>query len=71
MKRKGNLEEAYQNYKEGMIHRLNADQQGVSENTVKSWCARYDWKQRVEDEKSVHLFMRRLQRRVATFVQRK
>lgn len=60
IKRKEMLEQAYQNYKSGMIHRLNADRHGVSENAVKSWCMRYGWKERLEQEMSVHLFMRRL-----------
>lgn len=61
--------QAYQNYRAGMPHKMNAAQQGVNENTIRSWCMRYKWKQRVEDEnqliekeKSVHLFTRRLQR---------
>lgn len=62
MQRKGNVEQAYRNYRAGMIHRVNAEQQGVSEGTVKSWCHRNEWKKRVKEEKTVHLFVRRLQK---------
>lgn len=60
MRKKGDREQAFENYRTGMIHRLNAETQGVSESTVKSWCLRYKWKERVMALESVHLFMRRL-----------
>lgn len=37
--------------------------QGVSENTVKSWCMRYRWEERKWVEMSGHLFKRRLHKK--------
>jgi len=62
MRRKGDRKQAFQDYKKGFTHRENAEKQGVSVNTIKSWCKRYEWKKRANAEKSVHLFMKRLHR---------
>lgn len=60
MRRKGDREQAFRDYKKGFNHRENAEKQGVSVNTIKSWCMRYEWKKRERAENSVHLFKRRL-----------
>ena len=65
---KGDREQAYRNYKRGMTHKENALTQGVSENTVKSWCMRYKWAERknLDYHKNLdHLFLKRLHRRDA------
>ncbi len=46
MRSKGHRRQACQNYITGMTHKMNAAQQGVSVNTVKSWCVHYKWLQR-------------------------
>lgn len=60
MLNKGDKEQAFNDYKRGFTHRENAEKQGVSVNTVKSWCKRYEWRKRKQAEDSVHLFKRRL-----------
>lgn len=69
MRPKGNREQAYRDYKNlGITHKENAKRQGVSVNTVKSWCKRYRWEERKEAEINhpfPHLFIKRLHKKDA------
>lgn len=60
MQPKGNREQAYRDYKLGLKYKYIAEKQGVSVNTVKSWCLRYNWKEQREADMSQHLFVKRL-----------
>lgn len=65
MRAKGNKEMAFNAYRAGLTHKENAKRQGVTENTVKSWCMRYGWKKRLLEENNLHLFMKRLHKKDA------